>query len=344
MKARFATEEEIVRWDDLLLANPDGGNVFASYEFAIQKKMGGYRPRFVVAGKLAITVLEKRPFPGVKLWYLPKGPGVSSTKQVFEVLAALRPLARHHGVFMIRIEPELSKTAEPSLQRHGLTRSEPIIPNPSTILIDISPKLDKVLEALPQKGRHAIRRGEREGVRVELVKATDDNCRQMYDLLLSTAEGRFGIRNYDYFHSFWQRFEAADMGQMFFAYDGDNLVAGAYALVMGQKSTYKDGASSRQHPVYGATHFLQWEVIKWAKSKDATIHDLCGSPPSDQIKNPDHKHYGIGLFKTAFNREVTDYVGCYDYIVNRFIYKLWALGGERLVKRLHYARHHDLYY
>jgi lipid II:glycine glycyltransferase (peptidoglycan interpeptide bridge formation enzyme) len=132
---------------------------------------------------------------------------------------------------------------------------------------------------------------------------------------------------------------------LFLAYDTDGtVIAGAYAMVFGTKSTYKDGASVRKRTIYGASHLLQWHVISWAKAQGALIHDFCGSPPSDEINNPEHPHYGIGQFKTGFNRTVTDYVGCYDYVLSASKHKLWMSLGERVARRLHRAKHHDSYY
>jgi lipid II:glycine glycyltransferase (peptidoglycan interpeptide bridge formation enzyme) len=197
---------------------------------------------------------------------------------------------------------------------------------------------------LPQKGRHAIRRAERDGVVVEQVVSTDNNCKIMYELLAETAKGQFGIRSFEYFRTFWQRFESAGYGQLFFAYFDGQVVAGAYAMAFGTKSTYKDGASIRKRTAYGASHLLQWRVIEWAKSRGVKIHDFCGSPPSDEIDNPDHPHYGIGLFKTAFNKTVTDYIGCYDLIINPTKYKIWIKLVEKVAIRLHYYKHHDSYF
>jgi lipid II:glycine glycyltransferase (peptidoglycan interpeptide bridge formation enzyme) len=166
----------------------------------------------------------------------------------------------------------------------------------------------------------------------------------MYKLLSETAEGQFGIRSYEYYKTFWQRFESAGLGQLFFAYFNDEVVAGAYAMIYGKKSTYKDGASVRKRTVYGASHLLQWKVIEWAKQRGAIIHDFCGSPPSEEINNTSHRHYGIGLFKTAFNKTVTDYIGCYDYVINKQKYTIWVKLGEKIAHRLHYYKHHDSYY
>jgi lipid II:glycine glycyltransferase (peptidoglycan interpeptide bridge formation enzyme) len=310
----------------------------------MQKETGGYTARFIFVGDLAITVLEKNiPLLG-KLWYLPKGPGVVCSKELFSVLKALKPFAKKHGVFVIRIESELRREQQPTLRRHGLLPANPIIPNPSTITLDISDNLETVLTNLPQKGRYAIKRAQRDGVTTKLVKTTEANCKKMYSLLTETAEGQFGIRNYKYYRSFWQRFADNGNGQLFFAYVDSKVVAGAFAMVYGTKSTYKDGASVRNRTTYGASHLLQWRVIGWAKENGSLLHDFCGAPPSDEINNTEHKHHGIGLFKTAFNKTVTDYIGCFDLVIQPVQYTAWTKIGERIAHRLHYYKNHDSYY
>ena len=345
MTARFATHDEIEDWDARIIANPDGGNVFQGYEFAEQKRQSGWTPRFVMVDAMAVTVLEKR-FGLSKLWYLPKGPGVATAHQLGKILSELKQLAQNNHVFSLKLEPELKKTSETlaDLMKLGLQKVRPIQPNFSTVTLDISESVEATLANFNQKGRHAIRRAERDGVVVKQVPSTDKNCTLMYKLLSETAAGSFSIRSYNYYKTFWQRYEKAGQGQLFFAYVEDRLVAGAYAIVLGKKSTYKDGASVRQRTVYGASHLLQWEVIQWAKSKGALIHDLCGAPPSDQINNADHPHYGIGRFKTSFNKEVTDYVGAYDAVLQPFVYTLWSRIGERLVRRWRSYRYHENYY
>lgn len=344
MSVRFATSEEISNWDSLILSNPDGGNVFSSFEYAEQKESGGYTHRFLFVNELAVTVLEKNTPPLGKLWYLPKGPNVTSSKALFDTLKLLKPFALKRGVFAVRIETELPRSQQPTLSRHGLKKAAPIIPNPSTITLDLTPDLDTILMNLPQKGRHAIRRAERDGVTIERVPATEKNCKIMYALLSETAEGQFGIRSYEYYKTFWQRFEKAGLGQLFFAVFETQVVAGAYAMVYGTKSTYKDGASIRKRTAYGASHFLQWNVIEWAKTHGALIHDFCGSPPSDELNNTEHPHYGIGQFKTAFNKQVIDYIGCYDLVISPVRYKAWSKIGERAYRHFYFKRTKDYYY
>lgn len=347
MAVRFATTDETAIWDSRILANPDGGTIFQGDEFAEQKKLSGWKPqRLIVDEKIAITAHEKHVLSLGKLWYIPKGPGVNSLVQLGDMLPELREFASQNGVFTVKLEPELQKTddAIKALSELGLVQTTPIQPNASTVLIDLSPDLDTILMGLNQKGRHAIRRAERDGVTVERVETTEENCKLFYDLLAATAAESFVIRPYSYYQRFWQRYTEANLGQLFFAYFDGQLVAGAFALVFGEKSTYKDGASIRERKAYGASHLLQWHVMQWAKDNGSLIHDLCGTPPSDEIGNTEHRWYGVGLFKTSFNKQVTDYIGAYDLIVKPRQYDYWTKFGERITKSLWWRRHHENWY
>ena len=346
MDIRFAADAEITTWDAKVLSNPDGGNVFQGEEFADQKKMSGWTPRFLVAGNLAITVLEKSVFGLGKFWYIPKGPGVSDETQLDGLLPELKKFANKQGVFAVKIEPEILKTnaSITHLIESGLLPVTPIQPNFSTVLLDLSPNAETIIANLNQTSRHAIRRAEREGVTVEEVEADNVSCQKFYEMLSDTAAGSFHIRPYDYYYKFWRRYADAGLGQLFFAYHNDKLIAGAFAMVFGEKSTYKDGASVREKTVYGASHLLQLYVMQWAKRQGSKKHDLCGSPPNDQIGNKNHPHYGIGLFKTSFNKQVTDYVGAFDLVVKPTKYKWWKRIGESLTKRRWWRKHHESWY
>ena len=334
-------------WNHSVLSNPDGGNVFQSSEFALHKQKHGWKAHFFADGPISTMVLERSAWPLGKLWYIPKGPGVTTLKQLDDMFPQIEREAKRRGVFAVKMEPELAytKATYDHLHSAGLAPVHAIQPNINTVLIDLKPSLDDILASLNQKGRHAIRRAERDGVTVEKVKANDKNCHVMFQLLKDTASGAgFNIRPYDYYRGFWQTYESAGFGQLFFAYFEGKVVAGAYAMVFGKKSIYKDGASIRKRTAYGASHLLQWHVIQWAKEKGSLVHDLCGAPPKSQVKNPHHPYYGIGLFKTSFNKEITEYVGAFDLIVSPLKYKLWRTILERLTIRFWRRFHHDNWY
>lgn len=338
---RYATNEEIGNWNDIIIQNPNGGNILQGKEFIEQKIRAGWTPRYILSDTCGLVVLEKTiPFFG-KVWYCPKGPSVQSVKQLEKVVDQLKPFAKQQGVFTVKIEPELDHSE--SLFGLGLLKTRPIQYNYATVLVDLSPSEDGILKSLNQKGRHAIRRAERDGVVVKKVEPTDENVQIMYDLFKQTASGAgFVIRSLEYYRYFYRAY--GDNGALFFAYVDDQPVAGAFAMVQGEKSMYKDGASVRERIVYGASHLLQWEVIKWAKSKGSKSHDLAGVPPIAEIKNPDHPFYGLGRFKTSFNKTVTEYVGAYEIPVSPLKTKIWTKYLEKIVRRLYFKKHHESYY
>lgn len=341
MKSRYATDEEIQSWNQHIIANPGGGNILQGKQFLDQKAEAGWRPRYIFVDTRAIGVLEKSiPLLG-KLWYCPKGPAAESLDDLKLTLAELKSFAEKQAVFSLKIEPELDHETDMSFL--GLIKTVPVQYNYSTVLVDLSPSLDEIMKSLPQKGRHAIRRAERDGVSIKRVETNLENCRTMYDLLSGTgAAAGFPIRPAEYYQTFYERY--GKNGQLFFAYFDEQVVAGAFAMVQGQKSIYKDGASVRERPAYGASHLLQWEVICWAKEHGSLEHDLAGCPPIDQINNPDHPFYGLGRFKTSFNKTVTEYVGAYDIPVRPLKAKLWHKILEKIIRRLYFMRHHESFY
>lgn len=341
MSILFATPDQIIHWDKLVADNPDGGNVLQGKEFIDQKVEAGWKARYLIVNGRAIAALDKSiPFLG-HIWYIPKGPSTTSLSDLKQLIDELTAFAKKHGVFSIKIEPELDHQID--LSGLGLIKTRPIQYNYATVLINLAPSLDDILKGLNQKGRHAIRRAERDGVTVKQVEPTDENCGIMYELFKETAGGAgFVIRPASYYRNFYRHY--GDNGGLFFAYFEGKVVAGAFAMVLGKKSMYKDGASVRERVVYGASHLLQWEVMKWAKQRGSQLHDLAGVPPITEIKNPDHPFYGLGRFKTSFNKTVTEYVGAYDIPVQPLKAKLWHKLIEKVVRRLYFKRHHESFY
>lgn len=336
MTARFATDQEISDWNTRILTNPDGGNIFQGFELGEMKTQSGWKIRYIIVDSYAMTVHERRiPILGT-LWYVPKGPGTSSPRELKKILDELKPFASRCGVFVIKIEPEIIKndmTIE-DVSALSVIPSKPIQPNFSTVILDLSKTSDEIMANLPQKSRHAIKRSFRDGVVIKTAEATPDNMAIMSHLMQVTMADKPGtIRSHDYYESFWKLYADKGLGQLFFAYYKDQPVAGAFVMTYGNKATYKDGGSVREKTVYGASHALQWFIIEWLIQKGITSYDLCGVPPIRELANTAHPLYGVGLFKTSFNKKVTEFVGLYDVVVNPLAYRLWKKIGERLVFR-----------
>lgn len=349
--ARFATVEERERWDDLLAANPGGGEVWQSQEYLdVKRDQNAYRSYQVIVERpgrasIAVGVLAKPVAAlGGEWWHTPAGPAGEDTEAVLDVARAVAVLARAQRAFLLKIEPRLDPSARAALHADGYLDTVRIIPNTSTVLVPVAADSDDALLAsLGKKARNAINRARRDGIVVTRVDATDTHCAELYALLRETAQDRFVLRRASYYRAFWQGFARSGRGQMFFAHRDGVLIAGAYAIALGTKTTYKDGASVRAKTAYGASHALQWDVLRWARERGAVVHDLCGAPPSDRVDDTDHPLHGVGQFKRSFQPEITDYAGAFDLPLRPTAYRVWTTVGDRMARRWSLAVRKDPY-
>lgn len=349
-------------WSRRLTRNPDGGNVFQGPAFAEHKGAFGWSPLYVVVdtddAEVAVTVLT-RSVPGFgAVWYAPKGPGVTTAAGAADVVQALGELAKRRGAFLLKVEPELLDTVgnRTTLAHAGLEETWNVQPNGSTVILDITQDLESIEAGFSRGTRYNIRKARKGGAVAKVVPVTEENCEIFLDLFDQTAQGRFSIRNRDYYKSMWKRHEQAGQGCFVFGYAPDpdapgtehdpalKVVCCDFVMLLGHKGSRKDAASQRKQPIRGVPALCVVESIRWLKEHGATEYDLCASPPSASIKDPEHALYGVGQFKTGFNDHVTDFVGCWDLPLNRAKYKAWSAGGEGALLRIHLKRTGENWY
>lgn len=361
---RLARDDEIAKWDELLLQNPDGGEIFQTRTMAQIKTVQGWTPEFWVYetsfGKVYATVLTRNLFGSGRICYIMRGPGVVTVEQFVEICRANADWEKLG--FLIKMEPPIvvcnSELVSESTSQEwilkqarddenlNLKKVRNIQPNAHTTLVDLSKTEDEILASFRQRARREIRAAMKDDIRVKRVELTQENIDKMYDLYSETGKrAGFFIRPKSYYENFWRQFGDADEGDLYFAYaqKNDEPIAGAFICKLGRKAVYKDGGSARTSAKHFA-HLLQWEIMRNLKKQGVTEYDLHGVPPSDQLENKDHPLAGLAMFKLSFAAEVTDYVGAYDQILNAKKYKKWIKWGQRLHQGLiHRLRKTTLY-
>lgn len=324
--ARFARHDEIARWDELIAENPDGGSPWRSHAYAESMRAQGCTPLYVLVGDLACTVIQvQAPLLG-PYWYVP-GPGVDSVEDVARVTHELTAFAAENGIFTVRVAAVLtdSAPARAHLVGEGFRRTLSWSTD-HTILVDLTGSEQEVLGRFSTRTRRWIKRAARDNVVIERVDTTDDNLQIIYGLLMATADKRFSIPDGTTATDMFRLLQSSGNGQLFLARHDGAVVAGAFATRLGAKALYLSGASVRREAgkpegnglgAHGVGHAVQWEIIRWAREHGATEYDMYGSPSTAAIDDPSHPLYGVGQFKLSFNKEITDYVGCYDAPVHR---------------------------
>ncbi len=343
---RFATEAEIDQWDQLVQANPDGGHIYQSSEWSRVKTFGDWESLFCVyeaaAYSVAFVLLRKPALMLGNIYYCSKGPGFfanlkanqDDTSHFEEFLLDLHKFISKTDskAILVKIEPELEE-GELDLSKLGLVKSKADLQFKATIIVDISEPEEEIINSFKQKTRYNIRLAERKGVVVEHRPLNDDGVDLMYELMQATqARAGFFLRQKIYFANYWQALYDAGMAQFLVATHEGDVLGGVVATLFGTKSYYKDGGSFETKRNLMAPYLLQWEAMKWAKSKGATVYDMVAVPPKSELENEEHMQHGLYLFKRGFNEEVTEFVGCYDLPIHPNKFKIWQRQEDYYLK------------
>ena len=333
-----ATSAEFDRWDELVAANPDGGNALQTLAWGEFKSRWGWQPRRYVAAiggrAVAVQFLSRRvPLLG-EIWYCPKGPGITSQADLL-MLAELMQAADLPAVF-VKLEPEViqSKSQPQKLLEVGLVKGARDLQSKSTIIIDLSGGEEAVLASFNQSARRNIRKAGAGGVSVEQVDATGANLETMFQLMKATeARAGYGLRPEGYFKDYWKSQIDAGQGQLLFTKHEDDVLAGIFVTFIGNRAWYKDGGSFEAKRDLQPSYAMQWETMRWLMGRGITSYDMVGVPNPDQIGTGNARQ-GLYDFKSKFNPDITEFIGCWDLPLDRSKYGLWLKIGERAAGKI----------
>ena len=342
----FSVEPDV--WDGFVAEGSDGhilqtspwGTLKGQFGWS-DARVGLVRGDNLVAG--AQILFRPLPLGLGQLAYVPKGPVVdwSNREESKQLVAALSQAAHSQRALALTIEPNLED--EP-VQRERL-RSLGFRPAPfsaiqprRTLVVDITPDEDEILMAMKSKTRYNIRLAGRKGVIVREGGA--DDVAIFSDLLAATAErADFGIHPPTYYEAAYRQFAPRDWVRLLLAEVEEQAVAGLMVFALPPRSWYLYGASISAHREKMPTYLLQWEAMRWAKSRGCKTYDLWGIPDQDretledQFTERSDGLWGVYRFKRGFGGKLVRTVGTWDRVYAPLRYKLYK-GALALRDRL----------
>ncbi len=314
------------------------------------KRRWGWRPAYRVwegPGESVAALFLRHHVPGMgHLWYSPKGPGVGSVDRLAALLAERDSFA---GAFCVQVEPELPDTTanRSALLAMGLRKAADVQISRATVFVDLDPGRDEAAlrATFRRDARYNIGLASRRGVTAAPVPCSDENMAVMHALVAGAFDrhGRYPARSLPYHAGYWRLFEASGQGQLFLARDGEDVLAGAYVVVLGGRAWYKDGGASMRRRELKAAHLLQWEVMRWLRGRGVRSYDLVAVPRPEEL-GPEHPLYGLWEFKTGFSSDVREFVGTWDLVLDERRYQLWRRVAEPVARRARWRLRHSLLY
>ena len=330
-------------WDDFNTSHPYGhllqssawGELKARFAWSVHR-VALERDGKMIAGA---QILFRRLPMGWWYAYVPRGPVVDpQDKGASEKLREMViQSAKKRGAFALKIEPNMFP---PLGNGEGLGwekswhQINPTQPR-TTIHVDLTRDLEKILADMKSKWRYNIRLAERKGVTVRVGTAND--VPSFYQLLQVTGKrDGFAIHSADYYRVAYELFAANDCARLLVAEFQGQALAAILVTAIGHEAIYLYGASSDEHRELMPNHALHWAAIQWAKSCGCSRYDLWGiadtawaevNQETDEEKLP----HGLYRFKQGFGGQVVRYAGAYEMVLSEWQNKLFqtAMAARR---------------
>lgn len=286
--------------------------------------------------RAGLQVLQ-RPLPGGKcLFYAPRGPlwPTGERSLLLELIEQVREEARRRGALALKIDPAIVQPDEAAV---NALASMGFGPSPSAagpfggvqpryvMKIDIAPSEDELLASFHPKWRYNIRLAEKKGVTIT-SECRREEIPAFYEVLQETCRrDGFGVRAISYYYDIWDLLIERGLGAMFLGRVEDQVICGALTFSLGAQAWYVYGASSNSHRNLMPNHLMQWEMIKWAKTRGCSVYDMRGVAREAACGQDEGPLHGLNRFKRGFGAEYMEYIGEFDLVYSPLWYRLFSL-------------------
>ena len=303
-------------WDRFLQDYPDA-HLLQTSAWGDFKSEFGWRVERVRAGNTGAQILFRPLVPrlpaGPSIAYIPKGPVGPDWPALWP---ELHRICRRKGALLLKVEPDLDEsTGSLDALFPGFTGgADPIQPR-RTIVIRLDGSEEDWLARMKQKTRYNIRLAEKKDVMVR----SSENLDGFYSLMQVTGQrDGFGVHSRDYFRRAYEMFHPAGMCELFIAEYAGRLLAGLMVFARGQRAWYFYGASNDEERSRMPAYLLQWEAMRWAKSRGCSAYDLWGVPDAEEAEleagfsERSDGLWGVYRFKRGFGGTLVRSAGAWE--------------------------------
>jgi peptidoglycan pentaglycine glycine transferase (the first glycine) len=277
----------------------------------------------------AQVLLRRLPL-GFSMAYIPKGPVGENWEPLWPEVDRICHKAR---AIFLKVEPDRWRASEQDGEKEarnplaGFQLSKHCIQPPRTLVVDLGGSEDDVLGNMKQKTRYNIKLAQKKGVVVRSSADVDTFYRLMR---LTGQRDQFGVHSPGYYQRAYELFHSRGDCELLLAEYQAELLAGLMVFAHGKRAWYLYGASATGHRDRMPTYLLQWEAMRWARSRGCTEYDLWGVPDTNEETLEAYftqRHeglWGVYRFKRGFGGRILRASGPFDRVYHPFPYKLYT--------------------
>ena len=312
------------KWGQLIV-DIENLHILQSYEWGELKSQFGWEPIRLVHNGVVFQILLKKLPLGFHIAYIPK---INNDVNENGLLKRVDDFCKSQRVIYLKIEKDGFQNQESDeIITSGFILGKSIQPR-RTIVINLDGDEDLWMKRMKSKTRYNIRLAIKKDVKVE----TSDDISTFYDLMVDTGNrDQFGVHSKRYYQVAYDLFSEKDLVTLLIAKYDQTPLAGIMVFRQGNRSWYFYGASNNHERNRMPTYLLQFEAMKWAKSKGCETYDLWGIPDENQeilerdFENRSDDLWGVYRFKRGFGGEIRRSPPALDRVYNPILYKLIGL-------------------
>jgi peptidoglycan pentaglycine glycine transferase (the first glycine) len=281
-------------------------------------------------GPVGAQILLRRLPLGFSIAYIPKGPlGAYPWNNLWP---EIDKICRQERAIFIKVEPDMWEENGNSTPPAGFQPSRHTIQPPRTLIVDLSGDEEHVLGRMRQKTRYNIKLALKKGVVVHPTADLDSFYRLMQ---ITAGRDGFAVHSLEYYRKVYEIFHGRGACELLLAVYEDEPLAGLMVFAQSQRAWYLFGASGSDHRDRMPTYLLQWEAIRWARSRGCLEYDLWGVPDEDEeTLEANFTERGEGLWgvyrnKRGFGGKLCRAAGPWDRVYQPFLYQLYQLWATK---------------
>ena len=281
--------------------------------------------KVVSIDNLLITI-HPIPYTNYTIGYAAKGPDINK-----KMLDKLWELGKKENCIFIQLEPNIEKKNKEYNFKYLYKSARPLFTK-YTFILDLTKSEEELLRNMHPKTRYNIKLAQKKGVKV--IEDNSDKAFAKYLELTkeTTKRQNFYAHTEKYHRLMWETLRQARDEPINFNKLSAHLLKAVYndetlvtwiLFVLGDTLYYPYGASTTKHREVMASNLMMWEAIRFGKKLGLKKFDMWGSlGPKPDINDP---WYGFHKFKEGYGPKPVEFVGSYDYVLNKnlyFIYKI----------------------
>lgn len=302
----------------------------------------GWEPAWVVApstgGQTGAQVLFRRLPLGFSAAYIPRGPVGPDWGALWPEVDAL---CRQRRAVLLKVEPDRwdeteapgsAGSGQPPCALPGFVPSRQTIQPRRTITVSLEGSEEDLLARMKQKTRYNIRLAQKKEV---VVRSSADL--EGFNRLMEVTGVRdgFGVHSPEYYRQAYALFAPRGECALLQAAYAGQILAALMVFARGSWAWYLYGASSDLERSRMPAYLLQWEAMRWARSRGCVQYDLWGVPDVDEadleanFETRQEGLWGVYRFKRGFGGQVRRTVGAWDRVYLKPLYALYNWWAAR---------------